>query len=77
MNDLPGRFWLETGLAVVSTVLLLATLLWRDWIEIVLRVDPDHGSGSLEWSIIAVTAVAAIVGSILARIEWRRAQEAM
>ncbi len=77
MNDLPGRFWLEAGLAAVSAVLLLATLLWRDWIEIVLRVDPDHGSGSLEWSIVAVTALAAITFSILARVEWRRGQAVM
>ncbi|MGZ4411766.1 MAG: ABC transporter permease [Gaiellaceae bacterium] len=61
----------------MSVVVLLATLLRPDWIEIVLRVDPDHGSGSLEWLIVAVTAVAAITCSMLATIEWRRTQEAM
>lgn len=76
MDDLHGRFRLQTGVAAISVVLLLTTLLWRDWIEIVFRVDPDHGNGSLEWSIVAVTAVAAITCLILARLEWRRAQEA-
>ena len=77
MNRLPGRFWLESGLAVMSVVLLLATLLWRDWIEIVFRVDPDHGSGSFEWSIVAVTTIAAISCSLLARLDWRRAHESV
>jgi hypothetical protein len=76
MNHFHGRFWLESGLAVLSSVVLLATIVWRDWIEIVFGADPDHGSGSLEWSIVAVTAVGAIMCSILARRQWRRIQEA-
>jgi hypothetical protein len=74
-HDLPRRFWLEAGLAAASAVLLVVTLLWKDWIEIVFRVDPDQGSGSFEWMIVGVTAVAAVTCSILARVEWKRAQE--
>jgi len=47
--------------------------LWRDWIEIVFKVDPDHGNGSLEWVIVAGALVFALVFSISAGREWRRA----
>jgi hypothetical protein len=76
MTQLPRRFWLEVGLAALSAILLLATIFWRDWIEIVFRVDPDHGNGSFEWLIVGVTAFGAVTCSILARLDWRRAQEA-
>ena len=74
-RDLSRRFWLEAGLAAASVVLLVVTLFWRDWIEIVFRVDPDNGSGSFEWLIVGITAVAAVTCSMLARVEWKRAQE--
>lgn len=74
MTHSPRRFRLELGLAAISAALLLATILWRDWIEIVFRVDPDHGSGSLEWMIVAVTALSAVTFAALARIEWRKAR---
>ena len=76
MHHLPRRFWLEVGLAAASVTLLIVTLFWRDWIEIVFRVDPDHGNGSFEWLLVGVMAVAAITCSILARLDWQRAQEA-
>jgi hypothetical protein len=73
----PRRWlWLEVGLAALSVLLFVATLLWREWIEIVFRVDPDHGDGSLEWLIMALTATSAIVASLLARADWRRLHEA-
>ena len=76
MHHLPRRFWLEVVLAAASVVLLIVTLFWRDWIEIVFRVDPDHGNGSFEWLLVGVLAVAAITCSILARLDWQKAQEA-
>ncbi len=39
------------------------------------RVDPDNGSGSFEWLIVGIAAIAAVTCSILARVEWKRAQE--
>ena len=56
--------------------LLVVTLLWKDWIELVFRIDPDAGSGALEWSIVAVTLAFTVAFSILARQEWRRAVRA-
>ena len=76
MHHLPRRFWLEASLGAASLILLVVTLFWRDWIEIVFRVDPDHGNGSFEWLLVGVLAVAAITCSILARLDWQRAQEA-
>lgn len=70
------RFKLEAGLAILSGLLFLITLVWKDWIEIVFRVDPDQGSGSLEWAIVAALAVAAVICAALARIEGRRMQPA-
>ena len=66
------RFWAETALAGFSGVFFLLTLLWKDWIEIIFGVDPDHHSGSLEWLIVAVALVATIAFAVLARLDWRR-----
>jgi hypothetical protein len=66
------RFWLEVTLAVASGLFLLLTLLWKDWIEIVFGIDPDNHSGSLEWLIVALSAIATLVAGGLARWEWRR-----
>ncbi len=70
------RFWVESALATVTGLLAVITLFTRDWIEVVFGVDPDHGSGSLEWALIAVLVVATLVVGSLARMEWRRPQPA-
>ena len=74
-EQLRQRFWIESVLAVISAVLLVATLLWKDWIEIVFRIDPDAGSGAVEWGFVAVALLATIAFSTLARSEWRRASQ--
>lgn len=73
MRDL-RRFWIEAGLGVVSAALLLVTLVWPDWLELVLHIDPDGGNGAVEWAIVAVFAVAAILFLVLARADWQRAR---
>jgi hypothetical protein len=67
------RFWIQAGLGTVTGFLFVLTLVWRDWIEAVFRVDPDGGNGSLEWIIVGVLGVATASLLLLARIEWRRA----
>jgi hypothetical protein len=67
-----SRFRLEAGLAALSGVLALDTLLWRDWIELVLRVDPDRHNGSLEWLLVTVFLGAAICFGGLTAAELRR-----
>ena len=72
-EQLRRRYWVETGMALVSSVVLLLTVLWKDWIEIVFRVDPDQSSGSLERLIVLVSLAITVTTVALARREWRRA----
>lgn len=72
-EQLRRRYWVETGMALLSSVVLLVTVLWKDWIEIVFRVDPDQSSGSLEWLIVLVSLAITVTAVALARREWRRA----
>jgi hypothetical protein len=66
------RFWIESVLAAVTSILFLVTLVWREWIEAVFKVDPDGGDGSLEWAIVGVLFAASATLSVMARAEWRR-----
>ncbi len=74
-HESPRRalFWTEAGLALASCVFVLLTLLWKDWIELTFGVDPDHGSGSLEWLIALGFVGIAVAFAALARRERRRA----
>ena len=74
---LRGRFWFETGLAIVTGILFVITLVCHDWIEIIFKVDPDQGSGLLEWLVVGALLVVTIVLFVLARYEWRKAQAAL
>ena len=75
MTQVPRRFWLELGLAGFSALVLVVTLITREWIELIFRVDPDGGNGSLEWLVVVAALVATVTFSVLARLEWQRAQE--
>ena len=61
----------KVALAVTSAFLALLTLVVPDWIEEVFHVDPDGGNGSLEWLIVAVFVIAAVVFGRMARAELR------
>lgn len=67
----PG-FWVRLALAVISAALFIVTLTWSDWIEIVFRVDPDHGSGWLEWAIVVVAFALMLAFLVGVRREWRQ-----
>jgi hypothetical protein len=67
-----AKFWIESCVAVASIVLFLATLIESEWIELVFRVDPDGGSGALEWAIAGALLAVALVAGVLARLEWRQ-----
>ena len=70
-RSLQRRFIVELGGSLASSAILILTLVWRDWIEIVFRLDPDHHSGAAEWAIVAFAFVAtAALGSLAGR-DWR------
>ena len=64
------RLWVEVGAAGAAWFLALLTLFWRDWIEAIFGVDPDHGNGSLEWAVVGGLALVGLVASLVARREW-------
>jgi hypothetical protein len=66
----------ELGLGLASTLFAVLTLAWKDWVEIVFKVDPDHHSGSLEWTIVAVAVAVTVIALAAARVEWRKAATA-
>ena len=66
------RFWIETALAALTTIVLLVTLAWRGWIEAIFGAGPDGGDGSLEWAIVGALLAVSVTLSVMARAEWRR-----
>lgn len=61
------RFRACIALAALSGLAFAATLVWPDWIELLLRFDPDHGDGSAERGIVlAIVGVSALLMSALA-----------
>jgi hypothetical protein len=74
MPHLTRRFWTLAGLTFASALLLVMTLVWKEWIELIFRVDPDHGNGVAEWLIVALTGAATVIFAVSARIEWRRTE---
>jgi hypothetical protein len=66
------RFWVETVCGIIGVSLFALTLISREWIEIVFGVDPDGGSGALEFGIALLLLGVAVGSSLLALREWRR-----
>ena len=65
------RFWIESGLGLLTMSLALATIIWPDWIELLLKIEPDAGNGSVELAITLGAAIASVVFALLAWSEWR------
>jgi len=72
-KQLRRRFWTETVMATASAVLLLLTILWSNWIELVFRIDPDQHNGSLERLIVVVLIASTVLLAGAARRELRQA----
>ncbi|MFX0578998.1 hypothetical protein [Nocardia nepalensis] len=66
------RLWIEIALAIATAALAALTVVTREWIEIIFGVDPDRGSGALEWAAVAGLCLACVACTVVARVEWRR-----
>ena len=69
---MPRRIIAELTLAIVAAVLAVVTAINAEWIEWLTGLDPDGGSGALEWGIVVVLALGAVVAGVLARRDLRR-----
>ena len=72
MERLRIRLRIEVVLAVISAALCVLTLVTPEWIEALTGLEPDSGSGALEWVVAGVFLVAAVVAAVLARRDYRR-----
>lgn len=66
------RFWAVTTTGAASALLLVLTLGYHEWIEAVFHVDPDRGSGALEWGLVAAFALTALACGFVVRAELMR-----
>jgi hypothetical protein len=64
---------LEFVLAGVFTVLAVLTVFVPTWIEEVFKIEPDMGSGALEWMVVAAFGVLAVVAALRGRHHYRAA----
>lgn len=68
---IPGKFLTQTGTAAIC--LLGCFTAWRhDWIESVLGIDPDSGSGVFERALVILPALIAAAGALAAYRKWNR-----
>jgi hypothetical protein len=72
MRTIRRRYWFELGLAVLAGALAVLTLVNREWIEVLFGIDPDEGSGALEWGIVFALGGVALISAVVARAERRR-----
>ena len=65
-------FWIEVTLAVLTGVLGVVTLFWRDWMEALTGWSPDHHSGSVEFGLVSVLLIMSVSCMAVARSTHRR-----
>lgn len=66
------RFWIELALATLAAALAVLTLITREWIELLFGIDPDKGSGALEWAIVIALFAASGALALIARWDRKR-----
>ena len=65
---------IETMLAVLCAALAGLTVVWPPWIETIVRVEPDGGSGETEWLIVIALSLLALGAALLARRHYLAAR---
>jgi hypothetical protein len=68
------RFWVETGLTAAALFLAVVTIVSPQWIEMIIGLDPDAGSGATEWAVASILLMVAAGNAVLAGVEWHRAR---
>jgi hypothetical protein len=59
------RIRIESAIALLAAFLGLLTMVWKDWIEVVFRVDPDgHGGAAETGVVLGLLALALLLGSL-------------
>jgi hypothetical protein len=66
------RFRVEVALATLGFMLFALTLVFPEWIEATTGLEPDAGSGALEFAISGALLLAAAGSAFLARRDHRR-----
>jgi hypothetical protein len=62
----------EALLAAIFLVLFVLTTISPEWVEEVTGLEPDAGSGLLEWGLTIAFGIAALATALLARRHLRR-----
>lgn len=62
----------ELAATCVSSVMAIVTIAWPDWIELVFRTAPDHGSRALEILIAGLLTAVAVAFALAVRTQIRR-----
>jgi hypothetical protein len=65
-------FRIEVLLAVLTGLLGVLTLFWRDWIEALTGWSPDRRSGSVEFGLVAILLITSVSCAAVARRTHRR-----
>jgi hypothetical protein len=72
MRNARIRFRIEVALAALAAGMALLTLITPEWIELLFGIDPDQGSGALEWGIVAMLFACSVALAIIARWDRKR-----
>ena len=65
-------FRIEVSLAVLTGLLGVLTLCWRDWIEVLTGWSPDRHNGSVEFGLVAMLVITSVSCAAVARRTHRR-----
>jgi hypothetical protein len=63
-------FCIELALAGFSALLCLLTISSPEWIEGLFHFDPDRGTGSFEWELVALSGFLTVLFALLAGRQW-------
>jgi hypothetical protein len=74
-NRLPAQFWIQVACGVLFGIAFVAALVDPEWIE-AFGVEPDGGSGALEWGIAVALGLLCVACSLAGARTWRRARAA-